>query len=185
MVALEVLDRCRIDEDAHAVDLHHAVVGLGLIVEAHRVREAGAPSPDHTDPQGELRAACLALHDKEAPDRPFLAMLPMLEHGAGDERNFVKKAVSWALRSVGRRNAVLYPRTVAVAQRLAAAKEAAPRWVGKDVLRELMNPKVRSRLAAPRAARPSAKARPAKKTPAAKPVAAKPAAKKKAIRRSA
>lgn len=51
--------------------------------------------------------ACLALHDKAAPDKRFLAFLPLIEKGARDERNFVKKAVNWALRSIGRRNVAL------------------------------------------------------------------------------
>ena len=51
--------------------------------------------------------ACLALHDKGAPDAKFLAFLPLIERGADDEHNFVKKGVSWALRSIGRRNRAL------------------------------------------------------------------------------
>jgi 3-methyladenine DNA glycosylase AlkD len=91
--------------------------------------------------------ACLALHDKAAPDDRFLAFLPLIEKGARDERNFVKKAVSWALRSIGRRNRALNAAALAVAKRLAQSEEAAPRWVGKDALRELASPKVRSQLA--------------------------------------
>jgi len=91
--------------------------------------------------------ACLALHDKTAPDSKFMAMLPLIERGAGDERNFVKKAVSWALRSIGRRNLALNAAALAVARRLSLSEEAAPRWVGKDALRELDSPKVRAQLA--------------------------------------
>jgi 3-methyladenine DNA glycosylase AlkD len=91
--------------------------------------------------------ACLALHDKAAPDKRFLALLPLIEKGARDERNFVKKGVNWALRAIGRRNAALNAAAVAVAKRLAVSDEAACRWVGKDALRELMSSGVRSRLA--------------------------------------
>ena len=91
--------------------------------------------------------ACLALHDKDAPDERFLALLPVIEKGARDERNFVKKAVNWALRAIGRRNLELNAAALAVANRLALSEEASSRWVGKDALRELSNPKVRSRLA--------------------------------------
>jgi 3-methyladenine DNA glycosylase AlkD len=91
--------------------------------------------------------ACLALHDKAAPDKSFLAFLPIIEKGARDERNFVKKAVSWALRAIGRRNQALNAAGLAVANRLALADQAASRWVGKDALRELTSPKVRSQLA--------------------------------------
>ncbi|MGH7426810.1 MAG: DNA alkylation repair protein [Gemmatimonadales bacterium] len=86
---------------------------------------------------GFVLMACLALHNKAAPDKRFLAFLPLLEKGARDERNFVKKSVSWALRGIGRRNRLLRTATVAVAKRLVRSEEAAPRWVGKDALREL------------------------------------------------
>lgn len=91
--------------------------------------------------------ACLALHDKVTGDGPFLASLRLIEAAAGDERNFVKKGVNWALRAVGRRNAALNTAAVAVARRLAASPEAAPRWVGKDALRELTSAPVVRRLA--------------------------------------
>jgi 3-methyladenine DNA glycosylase AlkD len=90
--------------------------------------------------------ASLALHDKAAPDERFLPMLPRIEKGAVDERNFVKKGVSWALRAIGRRNLVLHEASLQVAERLARSEQAAPRWVGKDARRELAGPKVRSLL---------------------------------------
>ena len=91
--------------------------------------------------------ACLALHDKSAPDKKFLAFLSLIEKGARDGRNFVKKAVSWALRSIGRRNLGLNAAALTMARRLALSEEAAPRWVGKDSLRELSSSKVRAQLA--------------------------------------
>lgn len=81
--------------------------------------------------------ASLALHDKRAADEPFAASLPFIERAATDERNFVKKGVSWALRSVGRRNAALNAAAVEVARRLVESPQAAARWVGKDALKEL------------------------------------------------
>ena len=90
--------------------------------------------------------ASVALHDKEAPDARFLATLPLVERAAADERNFVKKGVSWALRGVGRRNKALHGPAVAVARRLAASDASAPRWVGKDALRELTSAAVVRRL---------------------------------------
>jgi 3-methyladenine DNA glycosylase AlkD len=91
--------------------------------------------------------ACLALHDKAAPDKSFLAFLPLIEKGARDERNFVMKGVSWALRAIGRRSKPLNVAALAVARRLAASKEAPCRWVGKDAVRELASPKVRAQIA--------------------------------------
>ncbi len=62
-------------------------------------------------------------------------MLPLIEKGARDGRNFVKKGVSWALRSIGRRTPVLYAAAVQTATRLSEDEEG--RWVGKDALRDL------------------------------------------------
>ncbi len=81
--------------------------------------------------------ASLALHDKKAPDAPFLKSLALIERAADDDRNFVKKGVSWALRSVGRRNPALRAPSIELSKRLAASPEASARWIGKDALREL------------------------------------------------
>ena len=91
--------------------------------------------------------ASLALHDKKANDEEFLRHLPLIEHAASDERNFVKKAVNWALRQIGKRNLALNAAAVIVAQRLSASSEPSARWVGKDALRELTSPVVARRLA--------------------------------------
>lgn len=90
--------------------------------------------------------ASLTLHDKAAPDAAFLRCLPLVEKAALDERNFVKKSVNWALRSVGKRNAVLNQAAIELCERLAARPEAPPRWVGKDALRELKSASVLRRL---------------------------------------
>lgn len=93
-------------------------------------------------PEFEKRAAyaliaSLALHDKKAPDEPFLASLSWIERCAGDERNFVKKGVSWALRGIGKRNPKLRDAALEVAWRLGASTNAGARWAGKDAAREL------------------------------------------------
>ncbi|NOT09752.1 MAG: DNA alkylation repair protein [Gemmatimonadales bacterium] len=92
---------------------------------------------------GFVLMACLALHEKAAPDKRFLAWLPLIEKGAQDERNFVKKGVSWALRSIGRRSRTLNKASLVVAKRLAQSESAAPRWVGNDAVRELAKPSSR------------------------------------------
>jgi 3-methyladenine DNA glycosylase AlkD len=94
--------------------------------------------------------ASVALHDKAAPDEPFLKCLPLVERAASDGRNFVKKGVSWALRLIGRRNAAMHAASVALARRLAAASGATERWVGGDALRDLTRPDVVRRLKAKR-----------------------------------
>jgi 3-methyladenine DNA glycosylase AlkD len=90
--------------------------------------------------------AGLTVHDKHRPDPAFIRLLPIIERGARDPRNFVKKAVNWALRQIGKRNLTLNGAAIAVAGRLAAADEPAPRWIGKDALREITGPAVQQRL---------------------------------------
>lgn len=81
--------------------------------------------------------ACLALHDKEAENERFLRLLPLIERAATDDRNFVKKGVSWALRAIGKRNAELAATATELATRLASASAPTPRWLGKTALRDL------------------------------------------------
>ena len=92
--------------------------------------------------------ASLAAHDKGAADEAFLRCLPLVERASTDERNFVKKGVSWALRGIGHRNAALHAAALALAQRLAASPDATARWIGKDTLRDITRPLVVRKLAA-------------------------------------
>lgn len=107
--------------------------------------------------------AGLAVHDRSAPDRAFLRLLPAIERGARDARNYVKKAVSWALRNLGKRNRALNAAAIRCAERIRAAADSRPggprggdpgtraaRWVAADALRELRSEKVQARLARPR-----------------------------------
>lgn len=94
--------------------------------------------------------ASVALHDKKAPDKPFLDSLALIERAATDDRNFVKKAVSWALRGIGKRNPTLQAASVKLATRLAASPDAAARWTGKDALRDLATPATLRRMKARR-----------------------------------
>ena len=91
-------------------------------------------------------AASLALHDRQAPDKAFEQMLPLIEQAAKDERNFVKKGVSWALRGIGMRSAALHRKSLALARRLAASKDPSARWVGRDAIRDLSRPMVVKRV---------------------------------------
>jgi 3-methyladenine DNA glycosylase AlkD len=103
--------------------------------------------------------AGLAVHDKSAGDEAFLGLLAAIESGAFDERNFVRKAVNWALRNIGKRNRALHEACLACALRIRAAADEragaprggdaatrAARWVASDALRELRSPKVLARL---------------------------------------
>ena len=99
-------------------------------------------------------AAALAVHDKAAPDERFLAILELVRREAGDGRNFVKKAVNWALRNIGKRDAALHAAALQTAEAILAEAEAraaadrrdpaarSARWVARDALRELRSDKV-------------------------------------------
>ncbi len=80
--------------------------------------------------------AYLAAHDKTAPDQLFLDALTLIETYAFDDRNFVRKAVNWALRNIGKRNARLLPAAIACAERIRAQGSKSARWIAADALRE-------------------------------------------------
>ena len=94
--------------------------------------------------------ASLALHDKTTGDQAFVDSLALIERAATDERNFVKKGESWALRLIGRRNRALNVQAVTVARRLSASRDATARWIGRGALKELTGPIVMRRLETPR-----------------------------------
>jgi 3-methyladenine DNA glycosylase AlkD len=90
--------------------------------------------------------ACLAVNDKKADDAVFLAFLPVIKREAGDERNYVRKAVNWALRQIGKRNLALNERAIATAREIAAIPSKSARWIAADALRELTGEVVQKRL---------------------------------------
>jgi 3-methyladenine DNA glycosylase AlkD len=96
---------------------------------------------------GFVLLACVAAHAEDIPDEQFLRYLPLIEQGATDERNFVKKGVSWALRMVGRQSPGLNEAAVKLSRRLAASDSPAARWTGRGALKELTSPVVRKKLA--------------------------------------
>lgn len=100
--------------------------------------------------------AALTVHDKKAPDEKFLAFLPLIERAAGDERNFVKKAVNWALRQIGKRNPRLRAQAIATAERIHAQGTPSARWIASDALRELRRPPREARSMSRMPPRPSA-----------------------------
>ena len=95
---------------------------------------------------GFVLMAALAVHDTGAPDESYVALLPLIAREAGDERNFVKKAVNWALRQIGKRNNALNAAAVAAAQGIELQGSRSARWIARDALRELTSDKVRARL---------------------------------------
>jgi 3-methyladenine DNA glycosylase AlkD len=87
-----------------------------------------------------------AVHDKASPDREFVDFLPAIEREAGDPRNYVKKAVSWALRQIGKRNRRLHAAAIRTAERIARRGSPPARWVASDALRELRSDRVAERM---------------------------------------
>jgi 3-methyladenine DNA glycosylase AlkD len=112
--------------------------------------------------------AALAVHEKDGGDDAFRAFLSLCEREAGDARNYVKKAVNWALRQIGKRNAALKAAAVASAERIAAQGSPSARWIASDALRELKAPAKRPAKAARGSARngSSRRATPAGPAPA-------------------
>jgi 3-methyladenine DNA glycosylase AlkD len=108
--------------------------------------EWSARDEEYVKRAGFALIAFLAVHDKRAADEQFLQFLPIIRREAADGRNFVKKAVNWALRSIGKRNASLNRAAVETAGEIRAtgAKHAA--WVASDALRELTGEAVQARL---------------------------------------
>ena len=90
--------------------------------------------------------AGFAVHDKDAPDAHFLAFLPIIRERSSDDRNFVKKAVNWALRNIGKRNGILNVAAIELAEQIRADGSRAGRWIAADALRELRGEAVQARL---------------------------------------
>jgi 3-methyladenine DNA glycosylase AlkD len=127
-----------------------------------KVREWSASEDEWIKRAAFATAAALAVQDKKAADEPFVVILELVRREAGDGRNFVKKAVNWALRNIGKRNPALHAAAIesaeailASAETLAAADRRSPaarsaRWVARDALRELRSEKVLRRVQAGR-----------------------------------
>jgi 3-methyladenine DNA glycosylase AlkD len=90
--------------------------------------------------------ACLAWHDKKASDDKFTELLPVIIRSSTDERNFVKKAVNWALRNIGKRNLNLNQAAIKATKDIQRFDSRAARWVASDARRELESEAIQSRL---------------------------------------
>lgn len=87
-----------------------------------------------------------SVHNKREPDNTLLGFLPLIEAHATDPRNFVRKAVNWALRNIGKRNRACHGPALALGEKLAASDDRTARWIGKDAVRELTSEKILARL---------------------------------------
>jgi 3-methyladenine DNA glycosylase AlkD len=90
--------------------------------------------------------ACLAWHDKKASDEKFIELLPVIIREATDERNFVKKAVNWALRNIGKRNLKLNEAAINTAKEIQRLDSKAAHWIAADAIRELESDAIQSKL---------------------------------------
>jgi 3-methyladenine DNA glycosylase AlkD len=97
---------------------------------------------------GFVMMAALAVHDKKTNDDVFLSLFPLIERQAGDDRNFVKKALSWAIRQMGKRDLFLRTECILLAERIRKQGTPSARWIASDVIRELGSDKVLKRFEA-------------------------------------
>jgi 3-methyladenine DNA glycosylase AlkD len=95
---------------------------------------------------GFVLMATLAVHDKKASNSQFESFLPIIERESTDERNFVKKAVNWALRQIGKRNLVLSRHALKTAKQIRRKTSKTAQWVASDAIRELTSDSVRKKL---------------------------------------
>jgi len=95
---------------------------------------------------GFVLMAVLSVHDKKTGDEKFLEFLPLIKNGALDERNFVKKAVNWALRQIGKRNMDLNKAAILTANDILKIDSKAAKWIASDALRELTDEKIQMKL---------------------------------------
>ena len=91
--------------------------------------------------------AALSVHDKKAADEDFIKLLPLIKKHATDERNYVKKAVNWALRQIGKRNWNLNKMAIKTAEEIKQLDSKSARWIASDAIRELTGDKVQKKLA--------------------------------------
>jgi 3-methyladenine DNA glycosylase AlkD len=95
---------------------------------------------------GFVLMACLAFFDRESPEARLAQFFPVIVQASDDERNYVKKAVNWALRNLGKHSLSLNAQAVAVAQEIQARGTRPARWIAADALRELTSEKMQARL---------------------------------------
>jgi len=91
---------------------------------------------------GFVLMAALAVHDKKADDKMFTQFFPIIKKQCSDDRNFVRKAVNWALRQIGKRNATLHNEALRTAEEILALDNKSARWIASDAIRELRSKKL-------------------------------------------
>jgi 3-methyladenine DNA glycosylase AlkD len=113
---------------------------------AQKAHEWSSRNEEYVKRAGFVMMAELAVHDKKAGDMTFLEFLPLIFREASDDRNFVKKAVNWALRQIGKRNVDLNIAAVRCAKRIQSIDSRSAKWIAADALREITSPSIQNRL---------------------------------------
>ncbi len=126
--------------DFHSWDVCDQVCGnlfdrTGFAIQ--KATEYSTSKEEYIKRAGFVLMAEFAVHDKKADDAIFMRFFPIIEREAWDDRNFVKKAVNWALRQIGKRNATLRQVAIATANRIAQQETRSAKWIAKDALAEL------------------------------------------------
>lgn len=111
-----------------------------------KIGEWSADESEFVRRAGYVMIACLAVHDKNAPDEVFIDTFPVITAGATDPRNFVKKAVNWAVRGIGKRSLSLNKAAIILSEKILTMNDTTARWIARDALLELTGEKVQARL---------------------------------------
>jgi 3-methyladenine DNA glycosylase AlkD len=111
-----------------------------------KVREWCRKDEEYVKRAGFALIAVLAVHDKKADDTKFIDLLPLIMEGSADERNFVKKAVNWALRQIGKRNIFLRGKAIETSGQILKINTKTAKWIANDAIRELTNEKIIKRI---------------------------------------
>ncbi|MCX6821196.1 MAG: DNA alkylation repair protein [Candidatus Aenigmarchaeota archaeon] len=90
--------------------------------------------------------ACMAFHNKDIEDKDFIKLLPIIKRESTDDRNFVRKAVNWALRQIGKRNTNLNKEAIKTAKEIQKIDSKTAKWIASDALKELTSQSIQKRL---------------------------------------
>lgn len=132
----DICDQCCMNLFAHSIHAHAKAI------------EWSTRRREYVKRAGFVLMARLAVSDKNAPDSVYRTFFPIIEREAVDERNYVKKAVNWALRQIGKRNRALNREAIKLARKLRQSEPKSARWVGGNALHELTSNAVQGRLCA-------------------------------------
>lgn len=112
-----------------------------------KVKEWGSRSEEYVKRASFALLAFMACHAKKEPDETFIKFFSLIKKASADERNFVKKAVNWALRNIGKKNKNLNKAAIKLAKEIAQIDNKTAKWIARDAIRELESPAIQKRFA--------------------------------------